>query len=167
MNKLKLLEAIKGGLKGELESINNYKRALENADENSVVAFLEGRVEEEKLHFNYLLEYYNQINGCDSGEGFDLDVPELPAQESPIISAEFTKRIAEKQILFSCFSTAALLEKNAMDFYRACANDSEIPELKDFFEMMTDWEGIHYQDVLNIQKEAEGFFWEVNQFAPF
>ncbi len=167
MNKSKLLEAIKGGLKGELESINNYKRALENADENSVVAFLEGRIEEEKLHFNYLLEYYNQINGCDSGDGFDLDVPELPAQESPLISAEFIKRIAGKQILFSCFSTAALLEKNAMDFYRACAADTEIPELNDFFEMMTEWESVHYQDILNIQKEAEGFFWEVNQFAPF
>jgi len=44
---------------------------------------------------------------------------------------------------------------------------SEEKELKDFYQKLADWERQHYEDVLEIEKEAEKEYWIKNRFTPF
>ncbi len=166
MKKQDLLKALKDGMKGELDSVNLYGAALKNADDQAVIDFLRERVEEEKSHYNYLLQYYKEISDDSQLTDF-ADLQSGNEAISPQISDEFIKRIAEKQILFSSMSTAALLEKNAMDHYWKCYETTERPELKQFFKKMHQWESRHYDEILQIQKEAEQYFWTENRFQPF
>lgn len=160
------LTALRGGIKGELDSITVYRNALENNDDAEVRSFLENRIEEEKRHYNQLVAYMNEINDGKplspfKGEEGPEDVT------SPIITKEFATRIAKKQILFSALSTAALLEKNAMEYYRKCAEETDAVPLKSLFTYLSHWESKHYDDLLTIQKEAEEEYWRVNRFEPF
>ena len=166
MDKQELLKAIKAGMKGELDSVNLYQHALDNTEDKAIRDFLQQRIEEEKRHYNYLLHYYQEIS-----EDKELtDFAELNSDKdglSPKISSEFINRIAEKQVLFSSMSTAALLEKNAMDHYQKCFESTDNSELKEFFRTMHYWESKHYDEILQIQKEAELMFWNENRFQPF
>jgi len=115
---------------------------------------------------SYLLSFYQDIS--DNKELSDLSA-ELAKDHaiSPIVSEEFSKRIAQNQILFSSISTALLLEKNAIDFYQKTAEETEIDALKNFYLELVKWEKQHYDDLLQIQQESEVLFWEINQFQPF
>jgi rubrerythrin len=167
MNKEKLLESIKGGIKGELDSINLYSQALQYAQNKDVMEFLENRIKEEQKHYNYLLEYYHQVENDHKLSAVPAELQDQQNEYSPIITDEFLDRIASEQILFSTFSTAALLEKNSMDYYKKCAKEVDEPTLKKFYEKLVDWEATHYEDVLSIQKQAEKAYWRKNRFEPF
>lgn len=167
MNKEKLLETIRGGIKGELDSINLYSQALEQTEDKEIQSFLENRIAEEQNHYNYLLGYLHQIEKGDKLSSIPEELLEKQDEYSPIISDEFLDRIATEQILFSMFSTAALLEKDSMDYYRKCSQEVDEPILKKFYEKLADWEASHYDDVISIQKRAEKDFWHKNKFEPF
>ncbi len=163
MLKEKYLEALKGGMKGELESITLYEAALGNASDPEVRKFFELRIEEEKRHFNYLLEYFNDLSA-----GKPLNKVELQdIGSNPMITETLIERIADKQILFSAISTALLLEKNAFEYYRKCAEETDVFELKVLFHTLSEWETRHYDDLIRIEKEAEVRFWRINRFEPF
>ena len=166
MDNEKLLEAVKIGIKGELDSINIYQTALSGSDDPEVRAFLQSRIEEEKSHYNYLLEYYKKLDQGTNIEDIKVEIDDIE-ELSPIISAEFVKRIASNQLIFSSLSTAALLEKNAIDFYRRSAAETVNSDLKIFFELLVKWETKHYEDLMDIQKEAEKEYWQINRFEPF
>ena len=165
MKKEMLFNAFKKGMQGEMDSVMHYQKAVENSD-GEVQKFFMERVEEEKMHYNYLLRYFQELSKSDNL--FDLSA-ELAKHEyhSNLISNDFVKRIGQKQILFSAVSTALLLEKNGIDFYKKSAQETEYPEVKKFFEELARWEEMHYNDLLKIQKEAEEFYWEINSFEPF
>ncbi len=168
MSKEQLLLEIKKGMKAEMDSVIIYQKALDDADDQEVKDFFSERIEEEKKHYNYLLNYYNAVDAgremVDFTEGLEVETTE---DRESIFSDNFLKRIGEKQTLFSAISTSVLLEKEAMQFYKNLAQDVDDVELKSFFNKMGHWETEHYLDVLHIQKEAERHYWEINQFEPF
>ncbi len=168
MEKKKILDALKKGMKGEMDSINLYQQAADNAEEGGEVEdFFEERIDEEKTHYNYLLKYYKAIKNDKSIKDISKEFPSVEEEKSPIISDEFYKRIGEKQYLFSAISTAALLELESIKHYEKWASLSEEKELKDFYQKLADWERQHYEDVLEIEKEAEKEYWIKNRFTPF
>jgi rubrerythrin len=77
------------------------------------------------------------------------------------------RRIGEDQALFSAISTALLLEKDAIDHYRKCEQETDILTLKSFFRLLTQWEMKHYEELAEIQKASERYYWEANNFEPF
>ncbi len=164
--KEQLLKSLKKAMQGEMDSVNIYQHAAENSGDPEVKDFFLSRREEERLHYNYLLDYYQQITN-------DLQPEDLASQVKTenlvksIFSPAFIKRIGENQLLFSAISTALLLEKDAIDHYRKLAAETDIDTLKDFFELMVKWEMKHYEELAEIQKEAEHFYWEINDFEPF
>lgn len=168
MKKEQLLAEIKKGIRAEMDSVNLYEKAFNDSDDKEVRDFFQDRIEEEKQHYNYLINYYNIVDT--SGEMVDftegISKEEKPDRDS-IFSEKFLKKIGEKQTLFSAISTAVLLEKEALQFYKNLAQDVDDPELKSFFDKMGHWETEHYLDVLYIQKEAERHYWEINKFEPF
>ncbi len=164
--KEQLLRSLKKAMQGEMDSVNIYQHAADHSSDSEVKDFFHTRREEERLHYNYLLDYYQQISS-------DMQPADIAGKvkaenlEKSIFSPTFIKRIGEDQILFSAISTALLLEKDAIDHYRKCKEDTDITNLKSFFEMMVQWETRHYEELAGIQKEAEHFYWEINDFEPF
>ncbi len=165
MEKRELLEAIRKGIMAERDSIELYQKALDSSEDQEVRSFFQERVDEEKKHYDYLIQYYKDISEDRELIDYTHDLSDIEAEK--IFSDDFLKRIAEKQILFSAISTAVLLEKDSLQHYKNLAQDAEQPELKSFFSRMGHWETEHYIDVLHIQKEAEKYYWELNDFEPF
>ncbi len=166
MGKELLLKAIKGGMKGELDSIAVYAQAKSRADSNDVKEFFAQRETEEKNHYNYLLRYFEEINEGRPMSSADTIIIKNDLK-SPIFTTDFLKRIGSDQQLFSATAVAVLLEMNAIQYYKKCAEDTPEGELKKFFSHMAEWESGHYHDVLKIQEEAEQYFWQENRFEPF
>ncbi|HRY83756.1 MAG TPA: ferritin family protein [Candidatus Cloacimonadota bacterium] len=161
-----LLASLKKAMQGEMDSVTLYKNAAAHSADREVKDFFTARGEEEKRHFNYLLKYYQEI----SSDLLPSDMPgELKAFQdmNPIFSGSFLKRIGEDQYLFSAISTALLLEKDAIVHYRKCAEETDNLTLQSFYNLLISWEQVHYDDLLSIQKEAESYYWEINQFEPF
>lgn len=61
MNNKEILTALKNAMRGEMDSINIYQNALANSKDAEVISFFNVMVEEERRHYNYLLEYYKTI----------------------------------------------------------------------------------------------------------
>ncbi len=164
--KEQLLNSLKKAMQGEMDSVTLYQNAANHANDKEVKEFFLSRREEERLHYNYLLQYYQEISN-------DLQPSDLSNaigqdwNKHPMISDAFLKRIGEDQVLFSAISTALLLEKDAIEHYRNCLNETENLTLKSFYELMIRWESKHYDDLLTVQKDAEQYYWQKNQFEPF
>ncbi len=164
--KEQLLDSLKKAMKGEMDSVTLYTSAANHSHDPEVKEFFMHRREEERQHYNYLLQYYQEISN-------DLQPSELldrmPAQigGNQMFSADFLKRIGEDQILFSAISTALLLEKDAIEHYRKAMQETDILTLKSFYELLIKWESKHYDDLLQVQKESEEYYWRINQFEPF
>ncbi len=165
MNKELLIRAVRKCIKAELDSVHNYQNALNNSDDREVIEFFNERIAEEKRHYNFLIQYAKEITENTTLTDFSEELT-LRNKES-IFSDSFLRRIAEKQILFSAISTAVLLEKDSLQFYKNLAQDVDSPILRTFFNKMGTWETEHYLDVLNIQKQAEEYYWQINNFEPF
>lgn len=164
--KEQLLDSLKKAMKGEMDSVTLYNSAAEHSRDPEVKDFFYQRKEEERQHYNYLLQYYQEISN-------DLQPSDLMQSinfqlgNHQMFSADFVRRIGEDQILFSAISTALLLEKDAIEHYRKAMNETEILTLKSFYELMIKWESKHYDDLLLVQRDAEEYYWQINQFEPF
>ena len=164
--KEQLLRSLKKAMQGEMDSVNIYQQAADHSSDPEVKDFFHTRREEERLHYNYLLDYYQQISSDLQPDDIASKVKAENLKKS-IFSPAFIKRIGEDQVLFSAISTALLLEKDAIDHYRKCEQETDITTLKDFFALLVKWETKHYEELAGIQKEAEHFYWEINDFEPF
>jgi len=164
--KEKLLVSLKKAMQGEMDSVTLYGNAAKHAADKEIKDFFFSRKEEERLHYNYLLQYYQEISN-------DLQPSDLSNSidknwdKHPMISDAFLKRIGGDQVLFSAISTALLLEKDAIEHYRMSLQETDNLTLKSFYELMIRWESKHYDDLLSVQKEAEEYYWQINQFEPF
>lgn len=164
--KEQLLDSLKKAMKGEMDSVTLYNSAAEHSPDPEVKAFFHQRKEEERQHYNYLLQYYQEISN-DLQPSDLLNSIDAKLGNNPIFSADFMRRIGADQILFSAISTALLLEKDSIEHYRNAMNATENLTLKSFFDLMVKWESKHYDDLLVIQKDAEVYYWQINQFEPF
>ncbi len=164
--KQELLDSIKKAMQGEKDSIVLYKSAADNTTDMDVMRFFLERADEERQHYNYLLHYYKEITNDALPSDFYPEIKTADAYH-PTISDEFVKRIGENQVLFSAISTAVLLEKNAIDHYRNSIKLTDNLSLQAFYQVIVEWESSHYDECLQIQKEAEAYYWQINQFEPF
>lgn len=161
-----LLSTIKKAMQGELDSVTLYQNAADHSSDSEVKQFFLARRDEEKVHYNFLLRYYQEISK--DKEPSDLSQEINAVKElNPIFSDDFIQRIGQDQYLFSAISTALLLEKDAIEHYRKSAEQAEYTTLKAFFGFLEEWETRHYEDLLAIQKEAEQYYWDINRFEPF
>jgi rubrerythrin len=139
-----------------------YQNATKNSSDPDVQNFFENRVNEEKKHYNYLLGLYQAIIKYK-----ELKPVIMEKTMNQIFSDDFKKRIGNNHLLFSAISVATLLEKNAMDFYKNTANETDDEILKSFFKKMAYWEQHHYDVLVEIAEEAKENFWQENRFEPF
>jgi len=149
-----------------MDSVTLYQNAANHSDDPEIKQFFQSRREEERQHYTYLLKYYQELSQ-------DLQPTDLSSELKraadlhPIFSDSFIKRIGQDQYLFSAISTALLLEKDAIEHYHKCALGTDSVTLKSFYDLLEKWDTRHYEHLLNIQKEAEVHYWQMNNFEPF
>lgn len=166
MDQDRLMAALKGGMKGELDSISVYEDAAA-ASEGEVSSFFRDRAEEEKRHFNWLLGLHAEITGGRVPAG-DPALEALSSDViSPIPSENFLRRVGASRQLSAAISAALLLEVEAIRAYRQKAGECDIPAVASFFRSLVAWEDRHYHDLLLIQEESERFYWEAARWEPF
>jgi rubrerythrin len=158
-----VLEALRGGMKAELESVGVYEEAAAKS-EGEVRGFFADRAEEEKRHFNWLLEAYRKVEGGDLPEN---PMASVAIESPPIVTAAFIDRIAKDRFLSGAVAAAALLEVNAIRYYRGKAEESPTKGLAELFESLAAWEDRHYHELLRLQGELERRFFDENRFEPF
>ncbi len=160
-----ILAAVKGGMKGELDSVTIYEDAARVSDGKVKEFFLE-RAAEEKQHFNYLLGYYKTRT-------INLTPERNAAAEiggswkSAIVSEAFLKQIAGSKHLSAAIASAVHLEADAVRHYSDWAARAESPELKKLLGQLVQWEQRHYDDLTLMQDEMQRYYFEVNNFEPF
>jgi len=161
-----MLRSLQKAIQGEMDSVTIYKSAADHTSDSEVKEFFLSRMKEEQLHYNYLVQYYKMISN-DVVVHDIMDHLVFDNLLDSIFSSAFIQRIGEDQVLFSAISTALLLEKDAIDHYSKCEKETDILTLKSFYSIMVKWEKKHYEDLLEIQKEAEQYYWQINNFEPF
>lgn len=166
MNHDAVISAIRGGMRGELDSVSVYEDAAARA-EGEVRDFFLDRAAEEKRHFNWLLGLHRELSGG--------RIPaEDPAAEAlvedvvtPVPSERFLERVGKSRQLSAAISAALLLEVEAVRFYRVKAEECGVKVLASFFNSLASWEDRHYHDLLVIQEESERFYWDAARWEPF
>ena len=160
-----VLAAVKGGMKGELDSVTVYEDAA-RASQGDVKEFFLERAAEEKKHFNYLLDYYRTktINltperdaAAEIGRGW----------RSAIIGETFLKQVASSRQLSAAVAAAVHLEADAIRHYRDWAARAQSPELKSLLGTLVEWEEQHYSDLILLEEEMQRYYFEINRFEPF
>lgn len=149
-----------------MDSVTVYSEAAERAAGEVAQFFLE-RAEEEKRHYNWLLEYYKKVMGGTTPDyNLAADVFGMEVQ-SPLIIKTFIQRLAEKQYLVTAIATATLLESTAIAFYRSASDSAPTKALANFFTALMKWEEKHYTELLAIQDDLSSIWFEKQQFEPF
>ncbi|OHD23579.1 MAG: hypothetical protein A2Y38_07940 [Spirochaetes bacterium GWB1_59_5] len=160
-----ILAAVKGGMKGELDSVTIYEDAA-GASEGKVKEFFLERAAEEKKHFNYLLGYYKTktINLTPERDA----AAEIGGNwKSAIVSEAFLKQVASSKHLSAAIASAVHLEADAVRHYSDWAARAESPELKKLLGQLVSWEQRHYDDLTLMQDEMQRYYFEINNFEPF
>jgi len=160
-----VLAAVKGGMKGELDSVTVYEEAAA-VSEGDVKEFFLARAAEEKKHFNYLLEYY-RTKTINLTPERDAHAELGGSWRSAIIGEAFLRQVAASRHLSAAVAAAAHLEADAVRHYRSWLERAQAPELKRLLGMLVEWEERHYSDLLLMQEEMERYYFEVNRFEPF
>jgi rubrerythrin len=159
------LEALRGGMRAELESAGLYEEAAAKS-QDGLRDFFASRAEEEKRHFNLLLEAWRAL-----GRG---EIPAAPAEAPPsaeaaraILDERYLSRIAHDRFLTAAVAASALLEINSVRYYGKKAEEAAVKEVADLFSSLADWEDGHYRELLAIQEELERSWFDANRFEPF
>jgi len=163
----KILAALRTAMEAEMTGHHFYKNAAATTEDPQGKATFERLAEEELLHFNYLKKQYGSI--LDTGD-FNFSIPLAAGPNSeingPIFSSQLKARIKQSHFEVSVLSVGMQLELNAVNFYRQCAEESDNPEVKAFFNHLVKWEQGHYDGFAQELESLKEDYWQANNFVP-
>ncbi|WP_245671836.1 ferritin-like domain-containing protein [Desulfuribacillus stibiiarsenatis] len=160
---MKELEIIKKAVLIEKEGYEFYKMAAEKATEEDVKDAFMFLANEEKAHLDWLMSLYEDIK---ADRNITLDIENLKEPDQP--KRIFTwKNVSPESgsLAVSVFGIGANMEKNAIDFYRKAAKESEIPEAKALFEKLVDWEAEHMDEFQKNYDQLKEEWWDKQGFS--
>ena len=154
-----VLEALTRGMMGEMDSITTYEEAAARSH-GEVRDFFAQRAEEEKRHYNWLLEYYRALSlGETEITGPAVEAVDLP-EFRPLITPDFLKAVGESQYLLAVIASAILLEFDAMKNYRHQSEHTGDSSVKQLFDRLSVWEQDHYDILVEIQAGSREFWFD-------
>jgi len=165
MSNKMMMETLARGMMGEMDSITTYEEAAAKS-QGEVREFFALRAEEEKLHYNWLLEYFRNLSSGEESPGsFKERSISLPGFR-PAVTQDFLKTIGESQYLSAAIASAILLEFDAMKNYRHRSEQTELPAIKKLFAELSVWEQEHYDILVEIQAGSRKYWFDSWRFEP-
>lgn len=165
MSNKMVLDALTRGMMGEMDSITTYEEAAARS-QGAVREFFAQRAEEEKSHYNWLLDFYRNISLGETlsqgAESREMNLPEF----HPEVTDEFLKSVGENQFLTSVIASAILLEFDAMKNYRHQAEHVHLPAIQKLFDNLSRWEQDHYDILVEIQAGSRKYWFDSWSLAP-
>lgn len=165
MSKKDLLEPLKTALKLEIEGRGFFVEAARKVTGQQARKTFEFLAAEEDKHIEHIRRFYESI---EKGEvSFPGGLDETDAERN---MAEFNKRLAElKEELeptatdIEAYEYALRFENGAEDFYREKMEESEIPEVRQFYRWLVGEEELHsrvLQSCLQFARDPAAWFKE-------
>jgi rubrerythrin len=168
--KEQLLKVVKNAIRVEYDGYQFYRLAEEKTSDPKGKEVFASLAKDETNHMQILKGLYQSVK---EEEEFKFDqVKEITSilettSESPIFSKEFKERLEGSQFEMTALSVGILLEKNAIDFYKKSALETDEKDVKMLFTYLADWEGEHLRALVNQQKYLQEDYWTEARFYPF
>lgn len=157
---MKDIDIIKTGMLNEVEGVEFYTLAANNASDPDVSKAFLDLADEEKLHFNYLQKLASDM---EAGVDTDLTFEETP---SPNIF-RWNKRTHEKPSLpVTVFGIARNMEEKSVRFYEDAAIKAESESSKKLLLYLAEWEKVHFEEFSELYDFYKGQWWDSQGFFP-
>jgi rubrerythrin len=164
----KLIIGLRQAMQAERTGQVFYRNAaLNTADPNGKETF-DQLAREEEEHFQFLATHYRALMETGKpAQRVSLQGHAEVEPASPIFSEQFKTRIKDAHFEMSALAIAVTLELSAINHYREQASKALLPEVRQFFEDLANWESAHYQLLLNQQQALQNDYWTASGFSPF
>lgn len=159
-----LLQAIKA----ERDGTQFYLMAARTCEDPKGREIFELLAAEEVDHQRFLQAQYHAVQKTGKVDSVQkLGHRSMLTGDSPIFSPAIKARIKDAHFEMSALSIGIQLEQSAMGYYRQAAQESQDPEVKVFFNELSDWESGHYNALLRQQELLRDDYWSTGGFSPF
>lgn len=158
------ITAIKQAILMEIEGYEFYKMAQSQFDDTEVKNAFGQLMEDEKMHASWLEEAYQKLSNQADAKVV-LSFLETRPTATIFDWSQLMQKTAQSPL--AVFGIALELEKSSIDHYQKQADATDIPELKQLFELLIKWERVHYDQFDDLYKTLKDEWWAEQHFAPF
>ena len=116
------------------------------------------------MHAQWLQEAHEKLN-TDADKREVLSFLETTPTQKIFNWDNLMQKSAQSPL--AVFGIALELEKSSLDHYQNQADNTDIPELKRLFEILSKWEKTHLEQFSTLYKELKDEWWADQNFAPF
>ena len=167
-NRKAIIDGLTKAIKAERYGHSFYMMAAKTTDDPKGKEVFETLAREELDHMQFLKKQYDALNTTGQADAsLKLGSQAKLDGVSPIFSDGLRARIEDANYEMTSLSIGIQLEKDAMEFYREQSELVDDPVMKNFYNMLTEWETGHYRALLKQQDELKEDFWSAGGFSPF
>ncbi len=157
------IKILKTAILNEIEGEKFYKRAArETIDNDSKTAFLY-LAEDEQKHQGMLREILTNLAAEKEIKPEELKVKGSP---SPQIFTATRTMDSKNAMEISIFHIAIMMEKASIDYYRQAAEKTTIPQAKELYAYLADWEITHLDSMERIYDDLTEDWWDHQSYSP-
>ena len=163
-----IAEGLRKAIQDENDAHYFYRMAAGNTTDPKGRETFNTLAEEELKHRKFLEAQYKSV--IESGAvdmSIRLGVPVKFDRDNPVFTPDLRERIAKVDFEMAALSVGMQLELNAIQHYRAMAEEAQDPQLKGFFTELVAWETGHYEALSRQEELLKEDFWSSAGFAPF
>lgn len=158
----KEIEILKEAIINEHEGNQFYLLVSEKTEDTEVKEVFISLAAEEQNHEKWLRSALTGLLGKNQMEqaGYqDMDI------KSPgIFKLDNLK--AAGSLMVSALHIGIMMEKDSMDYYRKAAKKTGIPEVRNLYHKLADWEGQHLEKLEKAYDFAKEEWWSRQGFSP-
>lgn len=159
----KELEVIKEAILNENEGYQVYSMAAEKIKDEEISKSFEKLADEELKHIDWLKDLYKSIEGTKEVE-FSIEEISAPDKERLFKMEKIDKE--NLSFALSVFSIGVKMEKEAIDYYKDAAENTESKAAKDLYERIIEWEYQHLNYFEEQYEMLKDDWWSEQRFEP-
>ncbi len=159
----KELEVIKEAILNENEGYQVYSMAAEKIKDEEISKSFEKLADEELKHIDWLKDLYKSIEGTKEVE-FSIEEISAPDKERLFKMEKIDKE--NLSFALSVFSIGVKMEKEAIDYYKDAAENTESEAAKDLYERIIEWEYQHLNYFEEQYEMLKDDWWSEQRFEP-
>lgn len=157
------LKIIRQALLNEQEGYDFYTLAAQQAENPEAKEAFTNLAAEEQNHIKWLREMYKKI-AADDPESFDFSQVNLPSSPGLYTAKNIGRESGS--IAVSVYGIAVNMEKAAIDFYTAAAEQTKIPAAARLYNHLILWENEHLEKFLAEYETLKQDWWQRQGFDP-